>query len=107
MGPWVVTNGSKATYLIHTGSSEVRRLPALKSPALMWSHDGQVVYGVTSQDGRAVLHGIDVARGQVHRVAEYPMPLDLEDDINGTLKFNRTPDGSGFVTTTVVRRSDI
>lgn len=100
-------NADGAVILVDTVTGGVRTLPALHSPALLWSRDASTLYGVTTDAAKSVLKALDLQSEVVRTVAEYSTRLDLTDEINGTVKFNPTPDGRGFVTTAQSARQDL
>jgi serine/threonine protein kinase len=104
---WIRQRNSGSTIVFARDGSQVRELPPLESPALLWSRDERTIYGVAVENGQSVLRALDVAAGRVRRVAEYGAKMDLMEPINDSLQFMPTPDGKGFVTTSFEHRYDI
>jgi hypothetical protein len=85
----------------------LRRLPRLDSPALAWSNDGKLLYGIAATDSGSELRALDIAAGTVRTIASYNTRLRLYDNIGGTLRLSLDPSGSSIATTIVTDRSNL
>jgi WD40-like Beta Propeller Repeat len=79
---WIRQRQSGSTIVFSPDGHQVRELPALGSPALLWSSDGRTIYGVATVDGTSRLKALDLATGRVSIVADYGTRLLLHEFIN-------------------------
>jgi len=87
--------------------SEVRRLPRLGSPALAWSPDGALLYGVAVENGRSVLKSVEVRTGAVRRIADYCTEFRVGTPFSHSMILSLARDKRSFAATTLTFKSDL
>ena len=104
---WILYSGIDGLSLIAPDGTNAHKLTSRQSAAVGFSKDGQRVLGVfrnTSDQGAPwQLWSVDVSTGAESLLA----PLDWPSSIDNVLGFSLHPDGTRFLTSTIVSYSDI
>ncbi len=111
-GQWIAYGGNNKIVLVSPDGSQTQTFSAperiyVYENALFWSSDGATIYLVTSLNGGARLHALDLGTGRWHKLSDWGQKVRFTSRGGNTLTAVISENGMGFRTTIQYVNSDL
>jgi Tol biopolymer transport system component len=108
-GKWIAVPGGRGVELTSPDGKEQRTLPGISGGALAWSKDARMLYVLTFQAPQPSLVAMDVATGNIRKLADYDLSFQplLENTYTGSVRLSLSPDGKNVVTSVATNQADL
>ncbi|MGH9393578.1 MAG: hypothetical protein ACRD1E_05360, partial [Terriglobales bacterium] len=108
-GRWIAyKTGDDATlHLISPDGKTDRNLGPLDTPAVAFSADSKLLYGISSPPHHNYLFELDLATGRQRRIGDIGEDFTPKSESNPSLRFTLTPDGKSLTYSTARRISSL
>jgi TolB protein len=108
-GKWIAVPSGRGVELTSPDGKEKKIWPGLNGAALAWSRDSKTIYGLTFQSPQPALSAMDVATGNLRKIADYDLSFQplLENTYTGSVRLSLSPDEKSVVTATATNQADL